>query len=158
MNEITFTVFSRPQPQGSTRPFTVKTKNGFKTVVTSANKNLKPWRQELAWVAGQAMAGEIIVRPHPVSISVEFYFDRPASLPKKIRVNTKRPDLDKLCRALCDSLIGICYEDDSQIVRLCASKAYGAPERTEVRVSVEDSPLFDPKPSWRAIEVEGAPV
>ncbi len=37
------------------------------------------------------------------------------------------PDLDKLCRACLDSLTGIVWRDDSQVVRLEANKDYGAP-------------------------------
>lgn len=33
-----------------------------------------------------------------------------------------------------DALTGICYEDDSQVVKLTAIKGYGEPERTEVTV------------------------
>ncbi len=39
----------------------------------------------------------------------------------------RRPDLDKLCRACLDSLTGIVWRDDAQVVRLEASKDYGAP-------------------------------
>ena len=39
----------------------------------------------------------------------------------------RRPDLDKLCRACLDSLTGIVWRDDAQVVRLEASKGYGAP-------------------------------
>jgi Holliday junction resolvase RusA-like endonuclease len=34
------------------------------------------------------------------------------------------PDVDKLLRAVCDSLSGIIYVDDSRIIRATAQKVY----------------------------------
>ena len=39
----------------------------------------------------------------------------------------RRPDIDKHCRACLDSLTGIVWRDDAQVVRLEASKDYGIP-------------------------------
>jgi Holliday junction resolvase RusA-like endonuclease len=44
----------------------------------------------------------------------------------------KRPDLDKLVRAVLDSLTGVCYEDDSQVIRLRASKVWASYTLIEV--------------------------
>jgi Holliday junction resolvase RusA-like endonuclease len=38
--------------------------------------------------------------------------------------HTKKPDLDKLLRALKDALKGVIYRDDSQVVRVVTSKDY----------------------------------
>lgn len=131
---MTFTVYGKPQPQGSSRAFMVK----GRPVITSTNKNLKSWRQEVAITAQSALAlsGEsIIARPYAVNLRVDFYFDRPQSLKKSIAENTKRPDVEKLCRGLADALTGIAYEDDAQINELTARKLYGSPERSEITVS-----------------------
>jgi crossover junction endodeoxyribonuclease RusA len=129
-----FTVYGKPQPQGSSRAFMVK----GRPVITSTNKNLKSWRQEVSVTAQAsiAMSGEVIIaRPHAVNLRVDFYFDRPQSLKKSLTENTKRPDMDKLLRGLSDALTGIAYEDDAQIIALTAAKHYGSPERTEVSLS-----------------------
>lgn len=129
---IKFTVFCRPQPQGSSRAFMVK----GRPIITSTNKNLKSFRQQVSLVALAAMrAGQHtkIQKNVPVDLTVTFYFQRPASK-KKSAAMTVRPDCDKLLRSLGDSLTGICFDDDSQITDVCARKLYGEPERTEVEV------------------------
>jgi Holliday junction resolvase RusA-like endonuclease len=134
---IEFTVYGRPQPQGSSRAFTPK---GWKRpVITSDNPKLKSWRQEASIAALTAMRGkEMLVRPTPVFLEATFYFARPASLSKKRILPTVKPDCDKLARGLFDSITGIVFEDDSQVVELLAKKGYGLPERTEVKVREVD--------------------
>jgi crossover junction endodeoxyribonuclease RusA len=131
---IKFTVYARPQPQGSIRAFTPK---GWKRpVLTSTNKDLKPFRQELSMVALAAMrdiGAEPIPFKSPVRLIANFYFHRPKSKSKKAYV-VVQPDIDKLVRAVSDSLSGICYHDDSQITKLQAEKWYGEPERIEIEV------------------------
>lgn len=130
---ISFTVFGRPQPQGSSRAFIPKGRK--RAIITSANPNLKSWRQEVSIAAQQAMNGNsIIMRPSACGLIVTFHFARPASLKKSIDRKCTKPDIEKLCRALADALTGICYEDDSQIDWMNARKLYGSPERTEVQI------------------------
>jgi len=59
-----------------------------------------------------------------VNVSLTFILPRPKRLPKKYWRHVKRPDLDKLIRAVCDSLTGIFYRDDSQIFSIQAAKFY----------------------------------
>ena len=57
-----------------------------------------------------------------------FRLPEPQRLPRRRRAwPDRRPDLDKLCRACLDSLTGIVWRDDTQVVHLEASKDYGAP-------------------------------
>jgi crossover junction endodeoxyribonuclease RusA len=131
---VKFVVYGRPQPQGSTRAFV---QNG-RAVVTHDNKELRSWRQDVAVMAKIEMQGcdqSIIRRPEPVSVNIDFFFSRPESLPKKRRNHTARPDLDKLIRGVHDSLTGICFEDDSQVIEVFAWKQYGQPARTEISVA-----------------------
>lgn len=136
--QITIICYSRPEPQGSSRAFTPKGWN--RPVITSANKGLKSFRQELSKAAIVAMkdAGlsELLFGKHePIEMSFDFYFSRPASVPKKRTCHVIRPDLSKLVRAAEDSLTGIVYKDDSQIVRYGKTeKHYGVPERVELTV------------------------
>ena len=57
--------------------------------------------------------------------------------PKTVKRNEPyvRPDLDKLIRAVLDGLTGVAYEDDQQVVRLTAQKAYGETEGVHIRIS-----------------------
>lgn len=134
---IQFTVFGHPEPKGSTRAFIPK---GWKRpVITTTNRKAKPWHQEIAGTALDAMKRGIpFPRPIPVGISLRFYFCRPKSLAKKVKHHTKKPDVDKLARLVNDALTGIAWEDDSQIMALTAVKGYGVPERVEISISSFD--------------------
>jgi crossover junction endodeoxyribonuclease RusA len=74
----------------------------------------------------------------PVALTVVFRFPRPRSHYRtngQLRKNApirqdKRPDLDKLLRAVGDALSGSVINDDSQISRVAASKIYGPPGAT----------------------------
>lgn len=140
-NSISFTVYCKPEPQGSIRAFMPK---GWKRpVLTSDNKDLKSFRQEVsktALLAAQQYKcaysfDELPFPKHqPVEMTVAFYFQRPPSIPKKRTCHVVKPDLSKLLRAAEDSLTGIIYADDAQIVRIHTEKHYGAPERVCLEV------------------------
>lgn len=149
MDRIKFTVYARPEPQGSTKGFLLKGKWGNKdrVILTSANKKLKPYRQELTNTALVALSDSGVQRPMatkhvPVSIALDFYFERPASIPKKRTHISVKPDIDKICRSTIDALTGIIYHDDAQIVEVSARKHYGLPERAEISATVVDAALI----------------
>lgn len=48
---------------------------------------------------------------------------------------TKKPDLDNIAKAVLDGLNGIAFVDDSQIVKLTISKAYGQRPRVEFNLT-----------------------
>ena len=121
--EVQFQVAGIPAPQGSHRAFTPP--GARFPVVTDDNPNTKPWRAVVAYAAMQ-------VRPQPlfagaVTLTVRFYLPRPKSLPKRVQYPTKRPDIDKLQRALFDALKGIIWNDDAQVTMVMATKHYGDP-------------------------------
>ena len=131
---IQFTVYGKPEPQGSMKAF--MRKGARFPVVTSDNKDLKSYRQNLSVVALERCEVEgfdPIPKKTPVEIDITFYFNRPASKSKRAEFTVK-PDLDKLMRAVGDALTGICFEDDSQIVHAIIRKRYGSPERTIIEV------------------------
>ncbi len=123
---IQFTVYGKPVPQGSMSSF-----NGH---VTSANKRLKPWRQQLSETA-MALRLTPIGKHKPVRIALDFYFERPASVSEKKRpFMTVKPDGDKLMRAVFDAMTGTVVTDDAQFVDFRARKFYGIPERVEIKL------------------------
>lgn len=133
---VEFTVIGKPEPQGSARAFYVKSLG--RSVITSDNAKLKPWRQQVSGMAQAAMAGRLAKeRKIPVRVQARFYFDRPQSA-KKGAEKTTKPDLDKLLRALLDSMTGVVFSDDSQVTECTVSKAFGQPSRVEVAVTWAD--------------------
>ena len=128
---LTFTVYGVAQPQGSTRAFMPK--GARFPVITSANAKLKPWRQEVAAMASLAVIGKPVLSG-PIIVKADFIFLKPKSTKNSVVYKTTKPDLDKLIRGLLDSLTGIVFCDDSQVVRVSAFKAYGDVARTEVVV------------------------
>lgn len=137
MKSIQFTVYAKAQPQGSARAFMVK----GRPIITSTNKKLKPYRQELTLAAMACMEERGEMKPFaekhvPVRVDMVFYLERPPSIPKKREHLVVKPDADKLIRATTDSLTGILYADDAQIVGLSALKKYGTPERVEIMVQI----------------------
>ena len=93
--------------------------------------------QDTAWresIWGQTYANRpLMPLTGPIELRLTFVFAFPKSWPKSKRVKaasggwgvTRRPDLDNLFKAVCDALQGTYFEDDAQIVRVCASKVWG---------------------------------
>lgn len=131
-----FTVYVHPQPQGSAKAFV----RGKRAIITSDNVKLKPYRNEVTSVAMNACmeAGydKPIAGTHvPVTLTLEFVFHRPPSIPKKRHAMVVKPDLDKLARATLDALTGVLFVDDAQVTELAVRKRYGGPERVEIEMA-----------------------
>ena len=135
---ISFTVFGNAKPKGSTRPFCVNRKQveqGQRPVIvtTGNNPNAKEWQQLVSMTAQQHRPDTLY--QGAVEIGLHFYFARPKSVSVKKRpYHTVKPDIDKLCRNILDALSGVVYVDDTQVVKLTASKAYDQAPRVEITV------------------------
>lgn len=97
---------------------------GGRAILTDATKNLKPWdshvRTALADDAGHPRA----YFDGAVHVELQFVMPRPMSTPKRITPPAvKKPDLDKLQRAVFDAIssAGV-WRDDSQVVSVTATK------------------------------------
>ena len=135
---ISFLVYGVPVGQGSK----TRGQSGTKTWIRDDNaKTLKPWRDRIANAAADAHGGAPLLLG-PVVVHVSFGFPRlkahygaggklKAGAPT---LKVTKPDVDKLVRALFDALTGVVWHDDGQVVSVRASKAYGDPPRTEVRI------------------------
>jgi len=157
---LTFTVYGEAQPQGSARAFIPK---GWKRpVITTANPALKSWRQLVAEQANVALErlppSERSLLLDGVRLSIAFYLPRPKSLPKKRTAHTRKPDIDKLVRGMCDALTPILFRDDSQVCELVTAKYYareGDVPRVEIRVEATGGlePVQVPAPPMPLFEV-----
>lgn len=134
MKLISVEVPGLPQPQGSTSSFLVK----GRIVTTSANPNLKQWRNKAAFLAKAARRGARTIEG-AVAVHITFDFPRPLNhygtgrnagilKPSAPRFMTTRPDIDKLTRACLDSLTAAgVYVDDNRVVELMINKEYAVP-------------------------------
>jgi Holliday junction resolvase RusA-like endonuclease len=137
---LTFTVYGRPAPAGSKRFVPAGGKRGGRPLVIDDSKRSRPWKQDVAAIAGEAMAGrELLVGP--LELVLVFYLARPKGhygargvLPSAPEWPIVKPDVLKLARAVEDALTGQVWRDDAQVVLETISKRYGDPERVVVTI------------------------
>lgn len=125
---MTFTVLGPASTKGLTRSFV----RGGRVVTLADADGLGAWTQAVKWAARAARV-ELIPRPLPVSVMLQFEFVSPKSDPDR-KHHTVKPDIDKMIRASLDALAGLAYEDDSQVVVIMALKRYGAVAATHITV------------------------
>lgn len=135
---ITVWVPGKPQPQGSKKGFII---NG-KVVLVESAKGLKPWREKIrSHVQHSADYKQLSGAVH---VSVSFYFKQPKTNNKKS--HTQKPDIDKLIRAVLDSLTGSVWKDDSQVVSISAWKHWAKQDMEGVNISI-----WEVDEEWNAI-------
>lgn len=139
-----FSVPGKPIPQGSMKAFAVK----GKAFTTSSNAGpLAKYRADLQNAYGNQHGME---EPFygPVEMYITFEFKRPKShynangdlkdggyATPAPRWVTKKPDLDKLCRAVGDALTHYAYDDDDQVVSINAVKVWSEQDKTAIRLN-----------------------
>jgi len=126
VNQHIFTVFGSPVAQG--RPRFARMGNFVRTYDPAKSVDWK--RTIMAQVLDQ-LGGKPDIHDGPLTIQMHFHLPRPKSLPKKVQHHVKKPDCDNLMKA-ADALKGILFRDDSQIVRIEATKQYGNPPRVVI--------------------------
>lgn len=131
---IAFIVRGLPMPQGSHRAFVVHSKGRPRAVMTSAAKGLSAWRQAIAQEARRAMNDAALLEG-PLAVTAVFGLLRPKTRPKRELWPDRRPDLDKLLRALLDACTGVIWRDDAQIVRASVEKTYSSSPGVSVEIS-----------------------
>lgn len=129
---VTFTVEGIPVPQGSKRLARGR-------IIDANPKALKEWRANVRTRAVVAKSVIVDLCPYdgPIQCVLLFRFQKPKSARRESPYT--RPDLDKLVRAVLDSVTeaGI-WRDDSRVTSLAAIKQYGLPG-----VTVHISPASD---------------
>lgn len=143
-NQITFTVLGKPEPAGSKRAF-VNPKTG-KAIVTDANAKSKPWKQEVAARAHEAMQGRSVMTG-PLHMTLVFRVARPkghygsgrnaGTLKQSAPLfPTSKPDVTKLVRGVEDAMTGVVYRDDAQVHWQNARKVYAHDGVQSVSVTI----------------------
>lgn len=111
----------RPAPQGSIRAI-VHRSTGRAVAIKDNNATQKTWRQDVRDAAAAGW-GDRQPLDGPVTIRVEFVMPRPASAPKRSTPSAiRKPDGDKLERAIWDSLTHVVWTDDARVVEWGGSK------------------------------------
>jgi crossover junction endodeoxyribonuclease RusA len=134
----TINIPGRPRPQGSKR-------HVGHGIMVEASPHTRTYRADIQteWDKFPVLVSEL-----PVTIWVTFTFARPAShyLPanrkrveRELRADAPTvmdgpPDIDKLLRAVLDSLTGRAYRDDRQVVQVMALKQWGEYDVTSLTV------------------------
>ncbi|KKN39265.1 hypothetical protein LCGC14_0745480 [marine sediment metagenome] len=116
----TFLVRGIPAPKGSVTAF--KTGDGRPFVTTQKTKGLKEWQTAVGFVMQSEWQGEPL--RGAVAVALSFRMLRPKSARKSDYYMAKRPDIDKLVRAVLDGMTGIVFIDDGQVAQLTAIKHY----------------------------------
>lgn len=112
---VRFFVPGKPAPQGSKR-------HVGRGILIESSKEVGPWRERVALAAHNVMAGTALF-DGAVTVVLNFVLPRPKSAPKRSTpAAIKRPDLDKLERAILDAITGVIISDDSQVVSLLGHK------------------------------------
>jgi Holliday junction resolvase RusA-like endonuclease len=116
MAEVSFSITGDPASQGSHAIM-----NG--RIVQVNSKKHKAWRNAITQTALATLPADWQAIDEPCELIVNFYMPKPASVKRSLP--TVSPDLDKLIRAVGDSLTdsGVVV-DDSRIVRISARKLY----------------------------------
>ena len=120
---IAFSVEGKPIQQGSMRAFNNR-------IVHNKTKELMEWRSKVAQAAHLAGCSPI---DGAITISMRFRYQRPKSI---TRIQpTVPPDLDKQIRSILDALTGVAYADDSQVVRITATKEYQSSQGVDIEIT-----------------------
>jgi crossover junction endodeoxyribonuclease RusA len=115
MFDLTIDVSGDPASQGSHSVI-----HGRIVQVNSAKH--KRWRNAVSFAALDLVGPDFQPLDEPLELSVIFYLPRPKSVTRDFPA--VMPDVDKLLRAVFDSLSGIIYVDDSRIIQATAQKRY----------------------------------
>lgn len=135
-------VTGRPAPQGSKR-------HVGHGILVESSKAVGPWRTLVAWHVAQAWNQPPL--DGPVQLHLEFVMPRPSGTPKRSTpAAIKRPDWDKLSRAVCDALTtaGV-YRDDSQTVESHVTKRIAElDEQAGCRIQIRPADASEPARSF----------
>jgi len=124
-----FSVHGRPVPQGSV---VAHVRGGKASIHYASGSGLAVWRNMVSAAARDAWTGDVY--GGPITLTIDFHMQRPRNHYRNLQGDLRSaardelpivaPDLDKLVRAILDSLTGIVYRDDGQVWSIVTSKSY----------------------------------
>lgn len=125
--KISKVIYVEPVPKGRPR---VASKGG-RVFVYTPSKTVHAENLIRQALLNEGSFGEGI----PLRLEAIFYRQRPKTLPKRVKLPVKAPDLDNYLKTLKDALEKFVYYNDSQIVDLHVRKRFGSPPRIELTIS-----------------------
>ena len=128
MAEVSFSVTGNPASQGSHAIMQGR-------IVQVNSSKHKAWRKAIAEAATESLPDNWILIDDPCELVVNFYMPKPKTVTRPLP--SVSPDLDKLIRAVGDSLTGTVITDDSRIVRISARKLYAEGIEPGATISVK---------------------
>lgn len=112
-------------------------------VVAYEKKEMKAWRAECSKLVEEAFEAKKLIEG-PLKIDAIFYIQPPKhiSFKKKLKEKleaeeifcSKKPDIDNYLKALLDSMTGIVFKDDGQVVECRARKLYSLKPRIKFTI------------------------
>jgi len=124
---LTILVTGDPAPKGSKKAFVVKGRAIITDVSHKGSRDrLGAWELAVTAAVQRALERKIGWSPldEPLLVVVTFWLARPAGAPKRVVAPAKKPDLDKLARALLDVCTKTVWVDDARIVELRLEKRF----------------------------------
>lgn len=123
------------EPKGKGRPRFTRSGHPYTPGKTIEYENLVRMAFAEKYPNAEPLTGEVFV-------TIMTYFAIPKSVSKKKRelmvnnvVNpTKKPDLDNIAKSILDSLNGLAFVDDAQVVWMAICKSYAVNPRAEVMI------------------------
>lgn len=148
---LNFELIGIPKPhqsvKGRVRYNPITHKNYVQTYQPQDVVNMQ---KSLAWQIVQQIPSGFVPTKNPVMIRVQFVFPPLKTWPKwKERMfeegitfyKPTKPDLqDNLMKNLADSMEGIIYQNDSQIISVFSEKVYGRVPKTVVSIKIIEEP------------------
>jgi Holliday junction resolvase RusA-like endonuclease len=120
-----------PRPQGSKTPV----QRGGKIILIEAQKQLPAWREHMTRMLQLKQLEETQPFTTAVNVALTFWLPRPKSVKRQYATGTY--DIDKLTRAVLDSITkaGV-WRDDSDVVDLTVRKTYADTHEPGVLISI----------------------
>lgn len=106
-------------------------------------KRTKAYEEQVAWEYKKQKGS--FYKTQPVKVKIELYFAPPKSTTKKElakistgqKVYTGKKDIDNIAKSILDSLNGVAYIDDRQVIELSISKQYSL-EQTRAEIEIKE--------------------
>lgn len=134
-----FTIWGKPKAKGRPR---LSTYNGFARAYTPKDTIEYENLIKLSYLQASETQ-EKLEYEKPISLKVVAYYQIPKSvskISKEKMLNGEilpcvKPDIDNILKSVLDSLNKIAFKDDTQVVRLFATKYYSEQPRVEVEIT-----------------------